>query len=88
MGAYRALDSCLSALRCLPCGLRFVGSTSRPAYLAERLRTMTLPALILHGDGDPRPLRAAQVANLLLHGRLVVLPDVGHFPCRVRSLFG
>jgi pimeloyl-ACP methyl ester carboxylesterase len=33
------------------------------------------------GNADPRPLwAAAQIADLLPHGQLVVLPGVGHFP--------
>lgn len=47
----------------------------------HRLRTLAVPALLIHGRLDPRPLAAARaLAAELPHSRLEVLDRVGHFP--------
>jgi proline iminopeptidase len=49
--------------------------------MADRLRRLTVPTLVVHGELDPRPVRfAARVAELVPGAELVVMPDVGHFP--------
>jgi proline iminopeptidase len=45
-----------------------------------KLRSLKVPALVIHGSGDPRPAgAAAQVADLLPQGQLALIPDAGHF---------
>ena len=47
----------------------------------QRLRTLDLPMLLVHGDADPRPVSAVQaLASELPQSRLVVLDGVAHFP--------
>jgi proline iminopeptidase len=49
--------------------------------LAERLRRLKTPTLVVHGRADPRPARfAARVAELIEGAELLLLPNVGHFP--------
>jgi proline iminopeptidase len=49
--------------------------------LPERLASLSVPALVIHGALDPRPARfAARVAELIPGADLVVMPNVGHFP--------
>jgi pimeloyl-ACP methyl ester carboxylesterase len=49
--------------------------------MADRLRRLTVPTLVVHGELDPRPVRfAARIAELVPGAELVVMPDVGHFP--------
>ncbi|MDP9359378.1 MAG: alpha/beta hydrolase [Chloroflexota bacterium] len=49
--------------------------------MPERLTALRVPALVVHGDADPRPVWAARkVAGLLPNARLVTLPGVGHCP--------
>ena len=56
------------------------------AYLAaggieERLRALDVPALVVHGDGDPRPASAAEpVATALPRGEFALIERAGHFP--------
>jgi len=46
-----------------------------------RLAALRLPALIVHGEADPRPAWAAvKLAELLPHVTLRILPAVGHLP--------
>jgi proline iminopeptidase len=48
--------------------------------IRQRLHTLDVPMLLVHGDADPRPVAAVQaLARELPHGRLVVLDGVGHF---------
>ena len=48
-----------------------------------RCRTVTCPALVLHGAGDRRPLwSAAEVAEAIPHADLVEIPGAGHYPWR------
>jgi len=47
--------------------------------LRTRLRTLRVPALVVHGDTDPRPAWAlGRLAELIPNGQLVTLPEVGH----------
>ena len=56
------------------------------AYLAaggieERLRALDVPALVIHGDRDPRPASAAEpVASALPRGEFALIEGAGHFP--------
>jgi proline iminopeptidase len=56
------------------------------AYLAaggieERLRALDVPALVIHGDGDPRPASAVDpVAAALPRGEFALIEGAGHFP--------
>ncbi|MEO7457192.1 MAG: alpha/beta hydrolase [Gemmatimonadaceae bacterium] len=47
----------------------------------ERLRALSTPTLVLHGEQDALPVAAAhQLAALLPHARLALIPDAGHMP--------
>lgn len=49
--------------------------------IRRRIERLAVPALIVHGDADPRPLSSArQLADALPNARLAALPDCGHFP--------
>jgi proline iminopeptidase len=49
--------------------------------IGARLVNLDLPALILHGEDDPRPWRfAASVAETIPNAQLLVLPRCGHYP--------
>lgn len=49
--------------------------------IRARMSQVTIPALIVHGEADPRPLSSVrQLAALLPNARLVALPNCGHFP--------
>jgi proline iminopeptidase len=55
--------------------------STESAAFADRLRTLDVPALVIHGELDPRPARfAAQVAELIPDAELLLMPSVGHFP--------
>lgn len=44
------------------------------------LRALDVPALVVHGEADLRPPdHAEELAGLLRRGRLVLVPDAGHF---------
>ena len=48
---------------------------------AARLGELRVPALVIHGERDPRPARfAAQVAALIPGAELMIMPNVGHYP--------
>ena len=48
--------------------------------LVPRLRELDLPTLVLHGEDDFVPVAlTARIAQAMPNGRLVVLPDCGHF---------
>lgn len=52
----------------------FVGRPPRDAWLS-------LPALFIHGEGDPLPASAsADTAALIQGARVVIIPESGHFP--------
>jgi proline iminopeptidase len=44
------------------------------------LATLSVPAIVVHGDDDPIPLVTAQATADALHAPLVVLPSCGHVP--------
>ena len=47
----------------------------------ERLRALSTPALVLHGEQDALPVAAAhQLAALLPSARLALIPGAGHMP--------
>jgi len=48
--------------------------------LRPRLRTLNLPALVLHGDDDPIPWEAAKEAAECLRAGFHLLPECGHVP--------
>jgi proline iminopeptidase len=49
--------------------------------LPEKARTLEVPTLVLHGDGDPRPSwPARELAGLIPGARFVLLDAVGHEP--------
>jgi len=44
-----------------------------------KLRSLKVPAVVIHGAQDPRPAgAAAQVADLLPHGQFALIPGAGH----------
>jgi proline iminopeptidase len=48
--------------------------------LLARLRQLSIPTLVLHGDHDFMPVELARhIADAIPDARLVVLPDCGHF---------
>ena len=48
---------------------------------SERLRALSTPTLVLHGEGDALPPSAAkELAELLPHARLSLIPSAGHMP--------
>lgn len=57
--------------------------------LQDRCRSLEVPVLILHGERDPRPVRAIEsLSNALPMARVALLPDAGHIPwLEVRGLF-
>lgn len=49
--------------------------------LEARVQALSAPALVLHGEGDPRPRWAPEaLARLLPRGRFVLLRQAGHDP--------
>ncbi len=48
--------------------------------LRPTLRTLHVPAIVLHGDDDPIPLESARRTANALDAELVVLPECGHVP--------
>lgn len=49
--------------------------------LAGGLPGLRLPALFVHGEDDPLPLRSTRITAALIPGALVeTIPDCGHFP--------
>jgi proline iminopeptidase len=47
----------------------------------SRVRGLSVPSLVIHGERDPLPLAAAQlVADTLPAARLAVIPGAGHMP--------
>jgi proline iminopeptidase len=48
--------------------------------LRADLRSLELPALVVHGREDPIPLESSQAAADALGARLVILEDTGHVP--------
>jgi proline iminopeptidase len=53
----------------------------RTPDLERQIEGLTVPALVVHGNADPRPSRGAyHLAGLLPHGKFISLPGVGHYP--------
>lgn len=53
----------------------------KPFDLHERLKTLQMPTLVIHGDDDPIPLSTAQHIHESISGsKCVVLDDCGHYP--------
>jgi pimeloyl-ACP methyl ester carboxylesterase len=49
--------------------------------LTRGLPTVAIPALFVHGEDDPLPVRSSESAAALIRGaRLETIPDCGHFP--------
>jgi proline iminopeptidase len=47
----------------------------------KRLESVAQPVLIVHGQGDPRPLAAVEgLSHLLPRARVEVIPNAGHYP--------
>jgi proline iminopeptidase len=47
----------------------------------DRLRALSVPALVLHGEGDALPaVVALEIVQLLPRARLVLIPNAGHMP--------
>ena len=45
-----------------------------------KLRSLRVPAMVIHGSEDPRPSKAAaQVADLLPQAQLTLIPGAGHY---------
>lgn len=51
------------------------------AAILAACRGLSMPAVVIHGTRDPRPIDgAAELADAMPHGSLELLPDVGHLP--------
>lgn len=48
--------------------------------LDERLRSVTVPALVAHGRYDPMPIESARQTAALMRAEFVVFEDSGHVP--------
>jgi proline iminopeptidase len=49
--------------------------------LPQRLRSLAVPALVIHGSADPRPSRAAvRVTEILPHAEMTLLDGAAHYP--------
>jgi proline iminopeptidase len=47
----------------------------------EQLESITQPILIVHGEGDPRPLAAVEgLPDMFPNARLALIPNAGHYP--------
>lgn len=52
-----------------------------PWVTAETIAGIRVPAIVIHGAGDPRPAVTAELlARTLPHGHYVEIPAVGHYP--------
>jgi 2-hydroxy-6-oxonona-2,4-dienedioate hydrolase len=76
---------CVVGLDYLRCGLPRAMRTLYYALadrIEDKLPRVAVPTLVVHAERDPIAPRAweERVANLLPHGRLVVLPGAGHIP--------
>jgi proline iminopeptidase len=58
-----------------------LGEHFEAGTLVRGLPAVRLPALFVHGEDDPLPLRSSTATAELIPGALVeVIPDCGHFP--------
>lgn len=66
----------------IPAAVGFVDRYRRDDQIGVKLATVSAPTLVLAGGADPAPTQrtARAVADLFPHSRLVVQPNVGHFP--------
>ena len=48
--------------------------------IRPELRTLSLPAVVVHGDDDPIPWQTAERTAEALHGRFHLIADCGHVP--------
>lgn len=56
-------------------------SLSKNGKLDSQTASLKIPALVVHGEADPRRLRIAEkMSKLLIGSKLVTLPGVGHLP--------
>jgi proline iminopeptidase len=56
------------------------GRVTLHTSMPMKLRSLRVPALVIHGSEDPRPAKAAeQVADLLPQGQLALIPGAGHY---------
>jgi proline iminopeptidase len=56
------------------------GLVTLHSSMPMKLRSLRVPALVIHGSEDPRPVSAAaQVASLLPKGQLAVIPGAAHY---------
>lgn len=47
----------------------------------DRLRALSTPTLVIHGERDALPARVSkELSALLPNARLVLIPDAGHMP--------
>lgn len=52
-----------------------------PVNLHESLKTLRIPTLVVHGDGDPIPtVTAKNISNSIKHSKYVEMKHCGHFP--------
>lgn len=63
-------------------GAAVAGQLRREGYdWRDRLRSLSTPTLVLHGERDALPMRVAlELQALLPRARHVIIPDVGHMP--------
>jgi pimeloyl-ACP methyl ester carboxylesterase len=47
---------------------------------SERIRGVSTPTLVLHGQGDPLPLADSVTRSYIASAELVVIPASGHMP--------
>ena len=56
------------------------GRVTLHTSMPMKLRSLRVPALVIHGSEDPRPAKAAaQVADLLPKGQFALIPGAGHY---------
>lgn len=78
-----SLAELLPAVRALSAAGAAVSARLRttPYDWRSRVRALSAPSLVLHGEQDPLPLATARlVAETLPSSRLTVLPGAGHMP--------
>lgn len=49
--------------------------------ITKDLKSLNVPTLVIHGDHDPIPVKAAQkIAHSIPHSQFVLIKNCGHFP--------
>src|SRR5690606_26811234 len=69
-------------------GFRVTGRTQQAAWdslgtsydMRPALRTLHVPAMLLHGDDDPIPVETARATADALDAEFVLRPNAGHVP--------